>query len=535
MSSRPSDSASDGVGRLERCIRDLAALHALPSLCIGTSPDEALAIVLDALPTALSCELAYLSVPGLPPRERASYAGKTLDEAGLSVLRAALAADEDADASGARRLDLGPFGQLWCAEAEVPVGSARGRLVVARATPLDRDTDRVLVRSAANLVGTTLEAAIVLEAAGRKDDFLAMLGHELRGPLAPIATAVELLERHPSAVREREVIQRHTRHLARLVDDLLDISRVTHGDVELKAEPVSLASALERAVEMATPLIGRQRQVLRVALGEPSMVQGDPVRLAQIFGNLLTNAAKFTPAGGHIDLVVEPLPDRVRVTVRDDGRGIAADQLRRIFEPFVQAGRRGDALRGGLGLGLAIAHNLVERHGGTIDVESEGLGRGATFTVELPRIAYVARTEVTPPAAPVVARACVRVLVVDDNVDLAELLSEALTVEGFQTAVAHDAHGALAQWREFEPHAAVLDVGMPELDGYELARLLRAEHGGQATLIAATGYGQASDRSRSAEAGFDFHFVKPVSVRELVGALDERVTRAGTAARPATA
>lgn len=521
MESPPSDSGSDGPGRLERCIRDLAALNALPSLCIGRSPDEALAIVFDALPTALSSQFIYLSVPGPPARERASYDGVALDDVSLAELRATLAAD----ATSARRLDFGRLGELWCVEAEIPVGAARGRLVVARSTRLDRDTDRVLVRSAANLVGTALEAAHVLEIARRKDDFLAMLGHELRNPLAPIATAVELLGRHPAANRERQIIERHTRHLARLVDDLLDISRVTHGHVELKAEPVALASVLERVVEMVTPLVARQRQILRVDLGEPTMLLGDPVRLTQVFSNLLTNATKFTPAGGHIDVTAQAAAARVRVTVRDNGRGIASDQLRRIFEPFVQADHEGDALRGGLGLGLAIVHHLVERHGGTISVESEGVGRGAAFIVELPTIAYVERTEEAPAAAPAVARSGFRVLVVDDNTDLAELLSEALAVEGFQTAVAHDAHGALAQWRDFEPHAAVLDLGLPELDGYELARRVRAEHGRTATLIAATGYGQQSDRLRSADAGFDFHFVKPISVRELVVALDERVMR----------
>jgi signal transduction histidine kinase/CheY-like chemotaxis protein len=519
VSSPPSDKAHDGSGRLERCIRDLAALNALPSLCIGRSPDETLAIVLDALPTALSCDLVYLSVSGRLSKERASFAGRTIDESGLATLRAT-PTSESADT---RPLELPPFGELWCVEAELPVGSARGRLVVGRAAPWDRDTDRVLVRSAANLVGTALEAAQVLEAARRKDDFLAMLGHELRNPLAPIAAAVELLGRYPAAAREREVIERHTRHLARLVDDLLDIARVTHGDLELKAEPVTLASILERAVEMVTPLVTRQRHTLRVDPGAPSMVQGDPVRLAQIFGNLLSNSAKFTPAGGHIDVTAVPLSGHVRVTIRDDGRGIAPDQLRRIFEPFVQAGREGDALRGGLGLGLAIVHDLVARHGGTITVESEGLGHGAVFTVELPTIAYEERSEELPPQAPIAARAGVRVLVVDDNVDVAELLAEALSDLGFQTAVAHDAHGALVEWRTFEPHAAVLDLGMPELDGYELARRVRTEHGRRPTLIAATGYGQTNDRVRSEAAGFDLHLVKPVSVRELVGALDERL------------
>jgi CheY-like chemotaxis protein/two-component sensor histidine kinase len=350
-----------------------------------------------------------------------------------------------------------------------------------------------------------------------------MLGHELRNPLAPILTAVELLARHPTAAREQQVIERQTRHLARLVDDLLDISRVTRGHVELRNEQISLASVLDRAVEVANPLISRHQHTLRVASAEDVTLRGDAVRLAQVFGNLLSNAAKFTQARGNIDLSIDRLPGRVRVAVRDNGRGLAQGQLRRIFEPFVQVERERDSLHGGLGLGLAIVSNLVERHGGTITARSDGPGRGATFIVELPT---VVRTEevvkTTHPQGPI-ARAGVRVLVVDDNVDIAELLSEALQEEGFQTAIAHDARGALDRWRSFSPHAAVLDVGLPELDGYELARALRAQHGKDPTLIAATGYGQPKDRLRAVDAGFDCHFVKPVSVRDLVLVLDQRV------------
>jgi CheY-like chemotaxis protein/anti-sigma regulatory factor (Ser/Thr protein kinase) len=256
-------------------------------------------------------------------------------------------------------------------------------------------------------------------------------------------------------------------------------------------------------------------------------LQGDPVRLAQIFGNLLTNAAKFTPAGGRIDVLVDRLPGRVRVCVRDNGAGIAGDQMARIFEPFVKADRERDALRGGLGLGLAIVRNLVERHQGSIRVHSEGRGRGASFTVELPTVAQITLAPPLVLPRPSLVRAGVRVLVVDDNVDVAELLSEALEDEGFETAIAHDGRAALQRWRSFTPHAAVLDVGLPDLDGYELARALRAEHGRRATLIAATGYGQPTDRLRAADAGFDCHFIKPVSVQDLVSALDQRVVGPG--------
>jgi signal transduction histidine kinase/CheY-like chemotaxis protein len=488
-------------------------------MCIGRSPDETLGIVLDALPTALSCDLVYLTLPGAPPMQRAMLHGVPVADAEVGALAAALAAGTDAPHARA----LPGAGELWCLEAEIPLGAGSGRLVAGRRSPLDPSTDRVLVRSAANLVGTALENARILELAHRKDEFLAMLGHELRNPLAPIATAVELLARHPAAAREQKVIERHVRHLARLVDDLLDISRVTRGHVELRSEYVSLASVLERASEIATPLVSQHRHSLDIASADGIVVQGDPVRLAQVFSNLLVNAAKFTPPLGKIDVAIESGPGRVRVTVRDTGRGIARDLLGRIFEPFVQADRERDALHGGLGLGLAIVKNLVERHGGTIAVHSDGPGRGAAFTVELPTVAR--REEPAPVAPPQAsgARANVRVLVVDDNVDIAELLSEALRIEGFQTAIEHDARTALERWRSFVPHAAILDVGLPEIDGYELAKQVRADHGGDPMLIAATGYGQPKDRLRAADAGFDCHFVKPVSVRDLVRVLDQHV------------
>lgn len=518
----PSDTSdarnSDEVRRLHRCIRDLAALNALSSLCIGRSPEETLDIVLDALPTALSCELVYLELPG-QARQRAVLDGVALPDPDVAALAAGL--PDTVDASHPVSLPLA--GALWCLEAIVPLGAASGRLVAGRKIPLGLDTDRVLVRSAANLVGTTLENARVLELAHRKDEFLAILGHELRNPLAPILTAVELLMRHPAAAREHQVIERHVRHLSRLVDDLLDISRVTSGHVEVRSECVALASVLERASEIAAPLVSRNRHELQIMKSEGIVVRGDPVRLAQVFSNLLVNAAKFTPAGGKIEVAIERERERVRVTVRDSGRGIAGDQLRRIFEPFVQADRPRDALQGGLGLGLAIVKSLVERHGGEIRVYSAGVGRGSEFTVELPTIERHEVPSTVEAPAPSSARGQVRVLVVDDNADIAELLSEALRIEGFQTAVEYDARTAIERWRSFAPHAAVLDVGLPEMDGYELAKQVRAEHGQDPTLIAATGYGLPTDRLRAVDAGFDCHMIKPVRVRDLVTVLDQRV------------
>jgi signal transduction histidine kinase/CheY-like chemotaxis protein len=518
MAGAPSGSTDERHQRLRNCIRDLAALNALPSMCVGRSPDEALAIIVDALPTALDCDLVYLVLPAPMASEHASFRGAELGDTELAELRAALAGEGSVQST----VTFAWTGPLWWVDADLPIGAERGRLVAARPTPLDPETDRVLVRSAANLVGATLEAAHVLDAARRKDEFLAMLGHELRNPLAPILTAVELLARHEPAAREQQIIERHTRHLARLVDDLLDISRVTHGLVELRSEPVSLASALDRAVELASPLVTRQHQRLHVGSAPEVTLQGDPVRLAQIFGNLLTNAAKFTPQFGTIEVSIEALGDRVRVAVRDNGRGITRDHLARIFEPFVQVDRD-HGVRGGLGLGLAIVYSLVQRHGGTIKAHSDGPGRGAVFTVELPVVEWRPAAVAVPQTRPPLARTGIRVLIVDDNEDLAELLSLALDGVGFRTAVAYDAQDALATWRSFGPHAAVVDLGLPGIDGLELAKALRTEYGDGPTLIAATGYGQGSDRQRTMEAGFDCHFVKPVALHELVRALDDRV------------
>ena len=253
------------------------------------------------------------------------------------------------------------------------------------------------------------------------------------------------------------------------------------------------------------------------------MIKGDPVRLAQVFGNLLTNAAKFTPPGGAIEVSVDCGRDRVRVTVRDNGRGIAPDQVARIFQPFVQVDRAHDALRGGLGLGLAIVENLVRGHGGAITAHSDGPGLGAAFTVELPTTTPAQQTRPAAARGSAAHRAGVRVLIVDDNADLAELLSTALELEGFETAIELDGRAALERWRQFVPQAAILDVGLPDLDGYELAQTLRAQHGRRPILIAATGYGQPTDRLRATNAGFDCHFVKPVSVRDIVNVLDRRI------------
>ena len=353
-------------------------------MCIACTPAETLDIVLDALPTALSCDLVYLALPGPPVEERAMLCGAQVPESELPALAAALG--QSARDDGAHI--VASCGELWCLEAEVPLEGEPGRLVAGRRAPLDPSTDRVLVRSAANLVGCALENARVLDLARRKDEFLAVLGHELRNPLAPVATAVELLARHPVALREQQVIERHLRHLSRLVDDLLDISRVTRGHVELRSEDVTLTSILERAVEITAPVVARHRHALRVASAEGIAVRGDPVRLAQIFSNLLANAAKFTRDVEAPRVTLGMREDdngRCVFHVADNGAGFDPQRAATLFQPFVRL-HSGEKFPG-TGVGLSIVRRIVERHGGWVRASATpGAGARFDFTLAAPSV-----------------------------------------------------------------------------------------------------------------------------------------------------
>ncbi|HLU67951.1 MAG TPA: ATP-binding protein [Kofleriaceae bacterium] len=357
----------------------------------------------------------------------------------------------------------------------------------------------------------------------RKDEFLAMLGHELRNPLSPILTALELMRlRADDQVRkERQIIERQVSHLVRLVDDLLDVSRITRGKVELRRRPIEVAEIVAKAIEMASPLLEERRHQLATSMPTSGVVvYGDEQRLAQVVANLLTNAARYTEPGGSIAVRATTDGRDVEIEVSDTGAGIAPDLLPVLFDMFVQGERALDRSEGGLGLGLAIVSNLVAQHGGTVRADSPGLGRGSTFTVRLPLAGEDAAlaAEVAPPSrrATTERGEIRRVLVVDDNRDAAETLAEALSYFGYETRVALDGPGALAAAPGFEPHAALLDIGLPLMDGYELADRLRALPGmDDLRLVAVTGYGQPSDRKRSLEAGFDEHMVKPVDPRAL--------------------
>ncbi|HEY5949991.1 MAG TPA: ATP-binding protein [Kofleriaceae bacterium] len=376
-----------------------------------------------------------------------------------------------------------------------------------------------LLESLSRLYAAEAEARRQAEAASRaKDEFLALLGHELRNPLAPIVTALSLmkLRRGSDHERERAIIERQVHHLVRLVDDLLDVARITKGAVELVRAPISLAKAVAQSSELAQPLFEERGHRLSLDLAEDFVVDADKHRLVQVIANLLTNAAKYTPDGGHIALSIRGEATNARITVRDNGVGMPPQLLPHVFDMFVQGERAPDRSEGGLGLGLAVVKNIVERHGGSVAAASEGLGKGSTFTVWWPLAQGVTAAtldedlEIEPPVEPL------RVLVVDDNIDAATTLGELLKVLGHQPLVAHDAPSALALAREEAPQLALVDLGLPILDGYELIGRLRnlpGLHSLQA--VAVTGYGQASDRAKSHAAGFDRHVVKPVGLEDL--------------------
>jgi PAS domain S-box-containing protein len=366
-----------------------------------------------------------------------------------------------------------------------------------------------------------LEAA---EAANRaKDEFLAMLGHELRNPLSPILTALQLMKLRgdDSSLRERVVIERQVTHLTRLVDDLLDVARIARGKVELKTVIIELAEVVARAIEVASPLLEQRTQTLGIeAPASGLLVDGDPARLTQIVSNLLTNASKYTAVGGHIGVVVRREDGGAVIRVRDNGVGIAAEILPHLFDLFVQGGQAIDRAEGGLGLGLTIVRSLTERHGGTVSAHSDGPGTGSEFVVRLP----LARAQVESSISGVGSELFegvepgggLKVLVVDDNVDAAEMLAHALEMNGHHTWIAHDGPEALRRAADARPAAAFLDIGLPVMDGYELASRLRETPGLEGIrLIAVTGYGQESDRRRSAAAGFHHHLVKPVNLDDI--------------------
>jgi len=375
------------------------------------------------------------------------------------------------------------------------------------------------------------------EADRHKDEFLAMLAHELRNPLAPIRNAVQIMRARPlpdpQLAWTRDVIERQLGHLTRLVDDLLDVSRITRGKINVACEPLSIETLVARALETVQPLIAEKGHELKVELpAAPLTVEGDLTRLTQVIGNILANAAKYTDRGGKISLCVCPKGAFVDIRVRDNGIGIPPPLLPRVFDLFTQVDRATERAPGGLGIGLALVRNLVEMHGGTVSAHSEGKGRGSEFVVRLPR----SHAEDAAPSNPEVSAAGThgaddigraddgrtgagsaargrRILIVDDNRDALESLAALMEMEGHEVLTAADGEAALAIAARARPEVVLLDLGLPRLDGYEVGRRIRAEQWGRnMVLVALTGWGQAEDRRRTHEAGFDSHLVKPLNL-----------------------
>jgi PAS domain S-box-containing protein len=413
-----------------------------------------------------------------------------------------------------------------------------GRLVDISVTvsPIRDAANRVVAASkvARDITAQKRAEQALREADRRKDEFLATLAHELRNPLAPIRNSLHILRlagsSDPAVDRVREMMERQVNHMIRLVDDLMEVSRITRGKIELRREHVELAAIIRSAVETSQPLVASGGHQLALAIPpEPLMLDADPVRLAQVFANLLNNAAKYTPHRGQIWLTVRRENDEVVVSVRDTGIGIAADKLPRVFEMFTQIHGTHRNSHSGLGIGLTLVQSLVQMHGGSVSASSGGPGMGSEFVVRLPLATEGLPAEEDEPRERHSASLPLRVLVVDDNHDAADSLGVLLTFLGVEVQVVHDGPSALQALTTFRPALVLLDIGMPGMDGYEVARKIREQPAFRdLMLIALTGWGQEEDRRRSHRAGFDYHLIKPTdleALQALISSVGERAER----------
>jgi PAS domain S-box-containing protein len=362
------------------------------------------------------------------------------------------------------------------------------------------------------------------EADRRKDEFLATLAHELRNPLAPIRQAAAVAGAAGSSEQQKrwglEVIDRQVGHMSALLNDLLDVARITRGVLDLRLAPTTLGEIVDAAVETAHPAISSRNHALRVDVPERgAALVGDALRLAQILANLLLNASKYTDPNGQITLRAAAGAGEVEFSVRDTGIGIAPEVLKELFGMFTQVASHRERSDGGLGIGLALARGLAELHGGTIEARSEGPGRGSEFIVRIPRKAAASGSAAEPGAAAARQPASRSVLIADDNEDAARTLAMLLEVSGHQVVVAHDGEQALRSFEEYRPEFVLLDIGMPKLDGYEVARRVRERAGNQPRLVALTGWGQETDKARARAAGFDLHFTKPIDPEQILDLL----------------
>ena len=415
----------------------------------------------------------------------------------------------------------------YTAEFRFRHGSGEWRWMEARGRPVyDAQGIPVMIYGiASDISERKRNEATLRDADRRKDEFLATLAHELRNPLAPIRNAVQILrikgKLAPEITGARDIIDRQTRHMTRLVDDLLEASRITRGKVELRREDVKLSAVMKDAVDAVQPLVEKagHELVVDVPPGEV-IVHADPTRLTQVILNLLSNAAKYTHARGHIRLIVRVVGDELAITVADDGIGIPTDRLPYLFQMFSQVAPALERAQGGLGIGLALVRGLVELHGGTVEARSEGPGKGSKFVVRMPIVARHALALAARAPEGEGERRPQKVLVVDDNRDATESLTHLLRLMGHEIRAAYDGLEAVEAALDFAPDVVLLDIGLPIMNGYEAARRIRKQpRGEEIRLVAVTGWGQDSDKRRALQAGFDHHLTKPVSVEDLESVL----------------
>jgi len=417
-------------------------------------------------------------------------------------------------------------------EVEVPYRTRNGQTLTLalRAERLDLGGVPCLINGATDVTKRRAIEEGLRAADRRKDEFLAMLSHELRNPLAPILTSAQLMQLRGDATspEELEVIVRQSRHLKRLVDDLLDVSRVVSGKITLEKAPVEIGRVVAQAVAEIAPLVEERKHELVVAVpSEGLVVEGDELRLTQVVTNLLTNAARYTPEGGRVEVSAARENGAVELRVRDSGIGIDPALLPHVFDTFVQGARGPDRAGGGLGLGLALVRTLTTLHGGRVTAHSDGPGRGSLFTVELPASRLRPREVASAPAArPTIGANSRRILIVDDNEDAAAIVASVLRRIGHETRVANGPSRALTIAEEFRPQIALLDIGLPTMDGYALGSELRTRLGASAPLLVAlTGYGRAEDKLRSKEAAFALHLVKPIELDDLLRHISDLVAQ----------
>ncbi|SAK86181.1 histidine kinase [Caballeronia pedi] len=521
----------------EHALRDLMGLLALPALWAGGDGKAIVGLMTQAIERIVPLDICYVDVPLLPavaPFVQMRMYGRTVAADASPAWQETIARWHRLPIGTRVSLCDTPAGPMRMIRLSMGFSSGQGSVWFgAAASTFPTLNEIAFLRAATSQAATGIQAARAAhereEANRAKDEFLAMLGHELRNPLAPISTALALIRRERGDVADRyhEIIERQVAHLSRLVEDLLDVSRITRGKIELKRESLRISSVITRAVEAASPLVEQRNQRLTVALSDDgTQIFGDLTRLTQAFSNLLNNAAKYTDIGGEIRVEARTTPGHVAVFIQDNGAGISAELMPKLFRIFEQGRTTIDRSKGGLGIGLALVKNLVELHGGTVDASSDGPGTGATFTVTLPLAtrAEIAGSQNSPlPSASVTSsQAGLRVLLVDDNVDGLLSMEAFLTELGFEVATALDPFQALDIAARFSPAVAVLDIGLPGMDGYELALALRAQPQHAALrLFALTGYGHSEDVKRAHAAGFERHFVKPVVLPDLIRVLND--------------